>query len=514
MKINALASRLLGEIQRNGWKNTYYKVMERREKDRMQQGYETERQKELPGKEVLEAQRKEKFSEEILFSIVVPTYRTPEIFLRQMIESVLGQTFSGVELCIADGSEDDSVENIVMSYGQKDSRMKYRRLTENKGISENTNEALKMAEGDYIGLLDHDDVLEIHALYEIRKCLEKKPDAEVIYTDEDKVSADLTHYFDPHRKPDFNKDLLRSNNYICHFLVFKRDLLKKTGNFRSAYDGAQDFDLVLRLTEQAKEIVHIPKVLYHWRTHEASTAANPMSKLYAYEAGRKAVESHLQRCQEPAEVRHTRFYGFYEVIYDKKTQKTTKILCFSQNSEKRKKILNKFFREINGQRNGNVIYYEEGFNKIVTIYKQELTAGSEDILFFCQGNLQNLSKEGIRQLWITASRPGIGLAGGVIYGRNGKVTAGRMKKDQNGVLVCQDQGLKKGFTGEFHGSILQQNTEGVSYQLFAVRRELLETFEQKGSVRSPQEIMQQLCDHVYQKGYEISYVPGAVAYED
>ena len=109
-----------------------------------------------------------------------------------------------------------------------------------------------MATGDYIGLLDHDDILELHALYEVRMAIAKNPEADVIYTDEDKVSFDLQHYFEPHIKPDFNPDLLRSNNYICHFLVFKRDLLDQVGGFRPEYDGAQDFDLVLRLTEKAK----------------------------------------------------------------------------------------------------------------------------------------------------------------------------------------------------------------------------------------------------------------------
>ena len=226
-KIFSLMSRLYSEVKKNGISNTYYKVKEKQAKNEAEKDYDSERLLALPTAEELDAQKKRHFVKDITISIVVPTYQTPELFLRQMIESVLGQTFCRVELCIADGSSNDSVEKIAAEYADKDVRVKYKRLPENKGISENTNEGLTMAAGDYIGLLDHDDILELHALYEVRMAIAGNPEADVIYTDEDKVSFDLTHYFEPHRKPDFNPDLLRSNNYICHFLVFKRELLEQ-----------------------------------------------------------------------------------------------------------------------------------------------------------------------------------------------------------------------------------------------------------------------------------------------
>ena len=235
-KIFSLMSRRFGEVKKNGVSNTYYKVKEKQAKNGAMKEYETKRLEALPSEAELAAQRKRNFMKEITFSIVVPTYETPETFLRQMIESVLGQTFCRVELCIADGSSSDNVEKIVSEYAQSDRRIKYQRLSENKGISENTNAGLQMAAGDYIGLLDHDDILELHALYEMRMAIAKNPEADVIYTDEDKVSFDLQHYFEPHFKPDFNPDLLRSNNYICHFLVMKKELLDQVGGFRSEYD--------------------------------------------------------------------------------------------------------------------------------------------------------------------------------------------------------------------------------------------------------------------------------------
>ncbi len=505
-KITSLASRLYTEIKRNGIVHTFYKVQERKYKNRAQADYDTERLAELPTAAELAAQKEEIFAEELLFSIVVPTYKTPEIFLRQMIESVLGQTFCRVELCIADGSDDDSVERIVREYQIADARMKYCRLTENKGISDNTNEGLKLAEGDYIGLLDHDDILELHALYEVRKAIEREPGADVIFTDEDKVSTDLTHYFDPHRKPGFNRDLLRSNNYICHFLVMKRTLLEQVGGFCKEFDGAQDFDLVLRLTEKAEKIVHIPKVLYHWRTHEASTAANPMSKLYAYEAGRRAAESHLKRCGEQGSVSHTRFYGFYQITYEPDLQKKADFVMLCADRQNHKKILNNFLGEINRQNLGNVIYYDERFNKFVTFSREALAESKGDVIVFVHTDLKKVSKEGISQLIANVCRPNIGLAGGVVYDASGKLYSGRMKRTAAGTMLSADEGLPRGFTGEFHRAVLQQNAEGVPYQIFAVRRCLFDSWNPKESASS-EVLMQQLCEHVQAQKYDIAYVP-------
>ena len=509
-KIFSLISRLYDEVKKNGVSNTYYKVKEKQAKNEAQKDYEAERLLALPTAEELEAQKKRNFVKELTFSIVVPTFRTPELFLRQMIESVLGQTFCRVELCVADGSSDDSVEKIVAEYADKDTRVKYKRLSENKGISENTNEGLEMATGDYIGLLDHDDILELHALYEVRMAIAKNPEADVIYTDEDKVSFDLTTYFEPHIKPDFNPDLLRSNNYICHFLVFKRELLEQVGGFRPEFDGAQDFDLVLRLTEKANCVVHIPKVLYHWRSHDASTATNPMSKLYAYEAGRRAVESHLERCGEAGSVSDTRFYGFYQTTYKAPEKLSDKLMFFNCQGENPKKILNNFCPDMRRQNTGNVIYYENGFNKIVIISKEEKS--EEEVFIFADASLCRVSEEGLQQLAVNVLRKGIGLAGGKILSDKGEVLYGRMEPDSEGNLVYADAGLPKGFTGYFHKSILQQNTEGVSYRLFAVRSELFNQWNPDIMIdTTEEELMLQLCSFVKKSGYRISYVPSATA---
>ena len=172
-----------------------------------------------------------------------------------------------------------------------------------------------MAKGEFLGLLDHDDLLAPNALYEIVQALQEHPQADAFYTDEDKVTTELDEHFQPHLKPDFNLDLLRSNNYICHFFVARRSIVEKVGGFRKEFDGAQDYDFIFRCTENSREVVHIPEILYHWRTHKASTADNPASKMYAFEAGKRAIEAHLERNGVKGVVSHTPDLGFYRVQY-------------------------------------------------------------------------------------------------------------------------------------------------------------------------------------------------------
>lgn len=265
--------------------------------------------------EELAKQREVHFSYAPKFSILVPTYNTPEEFLRKMIESVTEQTYANVELCLADASTDAKTRKIITEYADKDERVKYTWLEKNAGISGNTNSALAIATGEYIGLLDHDDALEPDALYHVVKALQEKQYS-ILYTDEDKSDENMTSFMDPNFKPDYSPDLFRSHNYITHFFVVRKEIVDEVGGFNSEYDGAQDYDLMFRCIEKAESIKHIPKILYHWRMHGGSTAENPESKLYAYEAGRKALAAHLERLGEKAVVEHTDMWGMYHPIYD------------------------------------------------------------------------------------------------------------------------------------------------------------------------------------------------------
>ena len=272
-----------------------------------------------PTAEELDNQRHHQFPAALKFSIVIPAYKTPEKYLREMLDSIRNQTYADWEVCVVNGSpagEGHIVEKVMRQYADRDERFRYRDLGDNLGISGNTNAALEMAKGDYIVLADHDDTLPEHALYEVAAALDARPECEVLYSDEDKLDMDGGALFDPHFKPDFNPDLLTSVNYISHLFVVKRELLDRVGGFRNEFDGAQDYDFIFRCTEEAAEICHIPKVLYHWRCHQDSTASNPKSKLYAFDAGARAIMAHYERCGIPAiEVKKGVDYGIYHTTF-------------------------------------------------------------------------------------------------------------------------------------------------------------------------------------------------------
>lgn len=262
----------------------------------------------FPNAEEAKRQRETKFDRDIKFSILVPLYNTPEKFLRQAIESVVAQTYENWELCLADGSdaEHGSVEKICREYMEKDrkylqqcnsslsNRIVYKKLSKNEGISGNTNACYSMATGNYIALFDHDDVLHPSVLYEYMKAICEKG-ADYIYCDETTFKGNKTidDMITLHFKPDFAPDNLRANNYICHFSAFDRKLLEGTELFRSQFDGSQDHDMILRLTSRAKCVVHVPKLLYYWRSHAGSVASDINAKSYAIEAAKGAVAAHL-----------------------------------------------------------------------------------------------------------------------------------------------------------------------------------------------------------------------------
>jgi GT2 family glycosyltransferase/2-polyprenyl-3-methyl-5-hydroxy-6-metoxy-1,4-benzoquinol methylase len=283
-------------IKRNGIKETLKKIVAyRKRKLGVQPTVSFVSSANLTKSERLR-QKNEKFSKQIKISIITPLYNTPERFLRQMIESVLVQTYDNWELCLADGSdnEHEDVKRICKDYAEKEKRIKYRKLEENHGISGNSNEAIDMSTGDYIALCDHDDMLLPNALYENAVAIQET-NADVIYSDEEFTDVKGKKHFYPFYKPDWSRDLLYTQMYICHLLVIKKEMLDKVGRFNSEFDGSQDYDLMLRLSEQTESICHIPKLLYSWRAIPTSTSINSDSKSYAQEAGLNALNAHLLR---------------------------------------------------------------------------------------------------------------------------------------------------------------------------------------------------------------------------
>ena len=332
------ASDTIRYLNRNGIEATFHKIHAKLGKIE-ETSYDTWREKYAVKEDELERQRQFSFAYQPLFSVVVPLYRTNHTYLREMVESIRNQTYGNWQLCLSDGSgtDDSSAElpegtlrteltDILEEYAARDKRITFTTLEKNLGISGNTNAALSLADGDYIVLADHDDIVPANALYEFARAINEDRSIEVLYSDEDKISMNGKKFFEPHFKSDFNIDLLCSMNYICHLFAVKRSIVMAAGAFDSAYDGAQDLDFILRCCEKAGNIKHIQKILYHWRCHINSTAANPESKLYAFEAGRRAVEAHYGRIQVPAKVLNAQFYGMYRTRYEWKEEPLVSII--------------------------------------------------------------------------------------------------------------------------------------------------------------------------------------------
>lgn len=298
-------------LKRYGFVKLLRKAMERRSN---KSDYNDSRIDEIATEAELFWQGQQHFEMEPVISIIMPAFNTPKKSLIQTLTSVKIQSYSKWELCIADGGN-QRVEDIVKEVFSDDSRIKYKALNENKGISGNSNAGIEMASGEYIALLDHDDILEPDVLFEVVKKI--NDGAEMIYTDEDKVNEELSNYFRPFRKPDYNKTLFLSNNYICHFCVIKKSIIDKIGGFKSEYDGAQDYDLFLRCTEETDKIEHVCKILYHWRISNSSTSDNPFNKEYAFDAGKRAIEDYLKRngLGNMAYVKALEDPGYFRVVY-------------------------------------------------------------------------------------------------------------------------------------------------------------------------------------------------------
>lgn len=398
----------------------------------------------FPTKNILREQRHTKFDKNICFSVIVPLYNTPEKYLVEMIKSCQIQTYENWELCLADGSDQEHayVGEVVKALAAKDSRIKYKVLEKNGGISENTNAALEMATGEYIALLDHDDILHPSALYEYMKVICEQG-ADFIYCDELTFEGKISHIITMHYKPDFAIDNLRANNYICHFSVFSKELLQKAGMFRKEFDGSQDHDMILRLTEQADKIVHVPRILYFWRSHPASVASDINSKTYAIDAGKRAVLSHLERCGLKGSVESswafpTIFNVKYELqgnpkvsivipnkdnvgmlsrcissIIEKSTYSNYEIVVVENNSQEEKTF--HYYDTIKSNPKVRILYYKEkGFNYArINNYAVDYAEG--DYVLFLNNDIEIITPEWMEEMLMYAQREDVGAVGAKLY---------------------------------------------------------------------------------------------------
>ena len=432
-----------------------------------------------PTKEELMRQREVEFSVQPLISIVVPTYQTPIPFLKDMIDSVRKQSYEKWELCIADGSlngdENDTkvirVREELNRYSMEDKRIKVVYLEENQGIAENTNQALALATGEYIGLFDHDDMLTPDALYEIVKAINDY-DYDVLYTDEDKISENSHDYKKPVFKPDYSPELLCANNYITHFFVAKKSIVDRLEGFRKEYDGSQDYDFIFRCVELAKKVGHVSKVLYHWRMHGGSVAGDPTSKMYAYDAGKKAIQSHYERVGIQANVEHMERLGLYHTEYKMIKQPLISVIIYGEDDEKKKRCSEWFKRK---DYSNLEILASAGINVEEINALAEKARGS--YLFFVSENLESVERDALQQMAGVLQIQNVGAVSGKVIGRKHTVEDVGVVFRTNGDLCKANYGIGDCDYGDMFRAKVMSNYSILSLNCFMTHKN---TFEELG----------------------------------
>lgn len=432
-----MIKRFFEYLKENGIKETVYKILFGMQEDF---DYDAWFRRNRILDEELERQKKIVFPYAPKISILVPTFNTPKDLLIEMIESVRNQSYANWQLCIADGSDQDETKNIIKEYVSKDNRIVVSWLDKNYGISGNTNKALELADGEYTALFDHDDVLELNALYEVVSSLQEVHH-DIVYTDEDKLNGKTLQYEDPNFKSDYNEDLLLSHNYITHFFVVKTNILREVGGFNSEYDGAQDYDVILKCVEKTNDIHHIAKILYHWRMHEGSTALNPESKMYCYIAGEKAIQHHLDRIgvKTKVEMRKKPYWGLYHVEYLLDEDPLVSIVIPNYEHEDVLKTCIDSLYNVNTYKNFEIIIVENNSKKKSTFdYYEQVQADHENVkvvtwegtefnfsainnfgaknakgqyLLFLNNDTKVIAPEAIREMVGTCSRNNVGIVG-------------------------------------------------------------------------------------------------------
>lgn len=465
-----------------------------------------------PNETELEEQCNTTFSLMPKISIVIPLYNTSKKYFEELIESVNGQTYKNWELCLADGSEEKSnfIINAINLYGDK---IKYKFIGHNKGISGNTNEALKLATGEFIALMDHDDLLPRFALFEIVKAINENPDVDFIYTDEDKFYEDSENKIriSPHFKQDYAIDTLRSYNYICHFSVFRKQLLSKTGQFNSEYDGSQDYDFILRATENANKIVHIPKILYNWRISKSSVASGASAKPYAYEAAKRAILSSLERNNiHGAEVEDSRIIGLYKITYPVIKKEKISIIIPNKNNKRQLKRCIDSIRK-SSYTNYEIIIVDNNSAEANNLGAEKSTG---EYLIFLDSNIRIISKNWLENILANCQRPEVGCVGAkVLYKDNRIKHAGITLNlmDTIGNINCYEKNNNPGYFGRI---MIQQNVMAVSGGLIALSKEVFEKINGFDCNFTDEYKDVDLCLKINDIGKSVVYNPYIVAKND
>ena len=479
------------------------------------------------------AQRKTKFSYAPKFSVVVPLYHTPAKFLKDLVRSMMYQSYANWELCLVNASpEDVHLTSLLENWAMRDKRIRVIRLEKNLGIAQNTNAGIEASTGEFIAFLDHDDFLEPDALFCYVDALNKDKTIDVFYSDEDKTDEYAAHYFYPHFKSDFNIDLLHANNYMCHFLAVRKSLVDTVGGLNEKFDGAQDYDFVLRLTENTKKIYHCPRILYHWRCSNQSTAASQGNKMYAIHAGKAALNAHYKRIGWNARAQEGAVDGWYQTKFTLKEEPLVSILIPNKDhTDDLDVCLNSFFGRADYQNyefiiiennsvlpetfayyekiekehdNVKVVYWEAGFNySAINNFGFKFAKG--DYIMLLNNDVELITPDIFQSMLGFCMRPEVGIVGAKLLYNDHTVQHAGVLVGAGGLADHVFKGIHEDDPGYMGRAISSQDVSAVTAACLLVKRSV---YEEVGGLEDEFQVAfndVDFCLKVRKAGYLIVY---------
>lgn len=478
-------------------------------------------------------QRKTKFSYAPKFSVVVPLYHTPAKFLKDLVRSMMYQSYANWELCLVNASpEDVHLTSLLENWAMRDKRIRVIRLEKNLGIAQNTNAGIAASTGEFIAFLDHDDFLEPDALFCYADALNKDKTIDVFYSDEDKTDEYAAHYFYPHFKSDFNIDLLHANNYMCHFLAVRKSLVDTVGGLNEKFDGAQDYDFVLRLTEHTKKIYHCQRILYHWRCSNQSTAASQGNKMYAIHAGKAALNAHYKRLGWNARAQEGAVDGWYQTKFTLKEEPLVSILIPNKDhTDDLDVCLNSFFERADYQNyefiiiennsvlpetfayyekiekehdNVKVVYWEAGFNySAINNFGFKFAKG--DYIMLLNNDVELITPDIFQSMLGFCMRPEVGIVGAKLLYNDHTVQHAGVLVGAGGLADHVFKGIHEDDPGYMGRAISSQDVSAVTAACLLVKRSV---YEEVGGLEDEFQVAfndVDFCLKVRKAGYLIVY---------
>ena len=475
-----------------------------------------------------------------LISIIVPVFNTPEDVLRDTLDSVLNQTYTNWQICIANGSPEAVTTTLVLKeYEEKDPRIKLVNLEKNLGIAANTNAAIVIAKGQYVAFLDHDDCLAPFALFEVVSAINAHSQTDIFYSDEDKVTANGKIRYEPHFKSAFNLELLRGVNYMCHFLVIRKTIGDKVGWLREGFEGAQDFDLILRVVEKSRWVAHIPRILYHWRAIASSTAYKPDGKNYATNAGILALQDHMDRLGLSAQVQQAKSPTNYRTTYsipgnpmvsiiipnhdhavdlrrcvDSILSNTTylnyEIVIIENNSREVETF--ELYEDLKKTDCVHVIEYHQPFNysRINNFAVKEV---SGEVILLLNNDTKVINPDWLERMLEYALQPDVGAVGAKLYYPDGTLQHGGVILATHGEVAGHShKGAPRDIPGYRNRLILPQNLSALTAACLMMRREVFNQvagFDERFKLAFGDV---DLCLKLREKGYLNVWTPYAELY--